>query len=143
MVSNPPANWPRVIPYLYYEDVAAAMDWLAKAFGFRETERIPGPGGSVVHGEMWLADGLIMVGSPGPDYRCPAKTGAVSAGLYVYVDDVNAHFAHARAAGAKILEELADQFYGDRRYMAEDPEGQRWAFGTHVRDVPPEEYRQQ
>ncbi len=57
------------------------------------------------------------------------------------MDDVDGHYERAKAAGAKIVEELADQFYGDRRYRAEDPEGHQWAFGQHVRDVPPEELK--
>ena len=141
MVANPPEDTPRVSPYLLYEDVASALVWLADAFGFRERMRIPGPDGSVGHAEMELADGVIMLGCPGPDYQNPKHAGHVTQEQYVYVDDVDAHFARAKAAGATILEEPADQFYGDRRYRAVDPEGHHWSFAQHIRDVAPEDMK--
>ena len=139
MPKNPPDNMPRISAYLLYEDVAAALDWLAKAFGFRERMRMPGPEGKILHAEMELADGVIMMGNPGADYRNPKHLGHVTQHLYVYVDDVDAHYEHARQAGAAILEGPEDQFYGDRRYGAEDPEGHQWFFAQHVRDVAPED----
>ena len=141
MPANPPKDMPRITPYLYYEDPATALAWLARAFGFRERLRMPGPDGSVMHAEMQLADGVVMMGRPGPDYRSPKRLGQVTQSLYVYVDDVNAHFRRAKDAGAKVIEEPADQFYGDRRYGAEDPEGHVWYFAQHVRDVSPEEMK--
>jgi len=139
--TNPPANMPRITPYLYYENVAAALSWLGKAFGFHERMRMPGPEGSIMHAEMELADGVIMMGRPGPDYRNPKRVGGVTQSLYVYVDDVDKHFIRAREAGAKILAEPADQFYGDRRYGAEDLEGHHWYFAQHVRDIAPEDMK--
>jgi PhnB protein len=141
MPANPPENMPRITPYLYYEDVATAVDWLAEAFGFRERMRLPGPDGTITHAEMELADGVIMLGHPGPDFRSPKRLGQVTQTVYVYVDDVDKHFERARGAGATILDEPEDQFYGDRRYAAEDPEGHRWYFGQHVRDVAPEDMK--
>jgi uncharacterized glyoxalase superfamily protein PhnB len=141
MPANPPENMPRITPYLLYEDVEAALAWLAKAFGLKERMRMPGPDGKIVHAEMVLADGLVMMGCPGPDYRNPKRLGQVTQNLYVFVDDVDKHFQHARESGAKILEEPVDQFYGDRRYSAEDPEGHQWFFATHVRDVSPEDMK--
>ena len=123
MPENPPSNTPRICAYLLYEDVGTAVDWLTKTFGFQERMRIPGPDGVVSHAEIELADGLVQMGCPGPDYRNPRNLGGVTHSLYVYVDDVDEHYAHARAAGAKILQEPTAQFYGDRRYGAEDPEG--------------------
>ena len=141
MATNPPPDMPRITPYLYYEDVAAALAWLARAFGFRERLRLPGPDGGIAHAEMQLADGVVMMGRPGPEYRNPKRLGQPTQNLYVYVDDVEAHFRRAREAGARILEPPADQFYGDRRYAAEDPEGHQWFFAQHVRDVSPEEMK--
>ncbi len=135
MPTNPPENTPRITPYLLYEDVAGAIGWLTTAFGFRESMRLPGPDGRIAHAEMRLADGLIMMGCPGPRYQNPKRLGQVTQHLYVYVDDVDAHFERARKTGAKIVEEPKDQFYGDRRYGAEDPEGHCWFFAQHVRDV--------
>jgi len=126
---------PRVTPYLLYEDVAGALDWLTRAFGFRERMRIPGPDGKVGHAEMELADGIIMMGCPGPQYQNPKRVGHVTQNLYVYVDDVDKHFEKAKKEGATILEEPKDQFYGDRRYGAVDLEGHHWYFAQHVRDV--------
>jgi uncharacterized glyoxalase superfamily protein PhnB len=103
--------------------------------------RLPGPDGNVTHAELELADGVVMIGHPGSDYRNPKRLGQVTQQVYVYVDDVDKHFEHARGAGAAILEEPADQFYGDRRYAAEDPEGHHWYFAQHVRDVAPEDMK--
>jgi uncharacterized glyoxalase superfamily protein PhnB len=139
MPSNPPVNTPRITPYLLYEDVSRAIDWLTDAFGFREQLRVPGPDGKTSHAEMRLSDGVVMMGCPGPDYQSPRRLGHVTQNVYVYVDDVDAHFLRARDAGAGILEEPTDQFYGDRRYGATDPEGHCWYFAQHVRDVTPQE----
>ena len=139
MPLNPPENMPRITPYLYYEDVAGALDWLARAFGFSERTRMPGPDGSIMHAEMECADGVIMTGCPSADYRNPSNLGQATQGLYVFVDDVDKHFRHAKESGAKIINEPEDQFYGDRRYTTEDPEGHQWFFATHMRDVAPED----
>jgi len=141
MPANPPDDMTRVTPYLHYQDVARALDWLARAFGFRERLRMPGPDGAITHAEMEYADGVIMLGCPGADYRNPKRLGQPTQSLYVYVDDVDKHFRTAREAGAEILEEPTDQFYGDRRYGATDPEGHLWYFAQHVRDVAPEDMR--
>ena len=141
MPKNPPENMPRITPYLHYEDVGAAIDWLARAFGFRERMRLSGPDGAIAHAEMQRDDGVVMMGNPGPQYKNPKRLGQVTQSLYVYVDDVNKHFIHAKQAGAKIIDEPADQFYGDRRYAAEDPEGHVWYFAQHVRDVKPEDMK--
>ena len=141
MPANPPENMPRITPYLFYEDVAGALDWLARAFAFRERMRLPGPDGRVTHAEMELADSVIMMGHPGTDYQNPKKTGHVNQLVYVYVDDVDEHFERAKGAGATILAEPEDQFYGDRRYGAEDLEGHHWNFAQHIRDVAPEDLK--
>ena len=138
---NPPEDTPRITPYLLYEDCASAIDFLAKAFGLRERMRMPGPDGVVVHAEMEFADSLVMLGHPGPDYRNPKNLGQVTQNLYVYVEDVDKHYAAAKNAGATILQEPTDEFYGDRRYGAEDSEGHHWYFATHVRDVAPEDMK--
>ncbi len=141
MPANPPENMPRITPYLYYKDVAGALEWLARVFGLKERMRMKGPDGGIMHAEMESADGVIMLGCPAADYRNPSQLGQVTQSLYVYVDDVDKHFRRAREAGAKVLEELKDQFYGDRRYGAEDPEGHHWYFAQHVRDVAPGEMK--
>jgi PhnB protein len=139
MTRNPPEGYPRVMPYLYYEDNGGALDFLTRAFGFEEKYRMTDEQGRIVHAEVSVGDGVVMLGTPGPDYRNPKRLGSSTQSVYVYVDDVDAHFSAAKDAGATIVQELEDKFYGDRSYGAEDPEGHVWYFGTHVRDVTPEE----
>ena len=121
----------RIAPYLLYEDGAAAIDFLTNAFGFEEVVRME-DGGVVNHAELKLGDDTVMLGYPGPDYRGPKKTGISNALVHVYVDDVDAHFERAKAAGAEIVTEPADQEYGDRRYDARDPEGHSWFFAAPI-----------
>jgi PhnB protein len=139
MVANPPENFPRVTPYLLYEDLESAMDWLVDTCGFEDRVRVPGPDGKPMHGELYLHEGVVMMGSPSNGYRNPKNLGGVTQLVYVYVDDVETHHAKAAAAGAKILAPPEDQIYGDRNYTLEDPEGHQWTFGQHVRDVAPED----
>ena len=121
----------RIAPYLLYEDGAAAIDFLIKAFGFEEVMRME-EGGVVNHAELRLGDDSIMLGDPGADYEGPNKADHRTALVHVYVDDVDAHFGRAKAAGAEIVMEPTDQEYGDRRYDAKDPEGQLWSFATNL-----------
>lgn len=129
-----------VIPMLAYEDGVAALEWLSRAFGFRETERMLGPDGSLSHGEMAAGQGVIMLATPTPDYQGPkrhreqceparrwSQVPYVIDGVLVHVEDVDAHCARARQAGAQILSEAEDTPFG-RRYRAEDLEGHRWMF---------------
>ena len=144
MPANPPDNMPRITSNLYYDDPASALEWLAKAFGFETRMSIPGPDGGVMHAEMQVADGVVMLSpASGADHWKSPKSlaGSVTQGLYVYVDDVDAHCARARAAGAIIQSELEDMFWGDRTYVVEDPEGHRWTFAQHTRDVAPEDMK--
>jgi PhnB protein len=128
-----------ITPYLLYEDVGAALLFLSKAFGFKEKLRYTGEAGYVNHAEMRLGDGKIFLGDPGEQYRNPKKVGE-TVSIYVLVDDVDAHYERAKAAGAAIDEEPADQVYGERRYSAVDPEGHRWFFAQPIKDVAPEEW---
>jgi uncharacterized glyoxalase superfamily protein PhnB len=134
------SNTPSVIPMLTYEDGIAALEWLAKAFGFRETQRLTAPDGRLSHGEMDVGDGQIMLASPTPDYQSPKRHREVCAqarkwsavpwiidGVLVFVDDLDAHFSRAKAAGATILSGIEEGPPG-RRYRAEDLEGHRWFF---------------
>jgi uncharacterized glyoxalase superfamily protein PhnB len=129
-----------IIPYLLYKDCDAALDWLARAFGFEEVLRYTGAEGYVNHAEMKLGEARIFMGDPGEHYRNPKELGQDTVGLYVYVDDVDAHFERAKAAGAEIIRPPEDQEYGDRRYDVPDPEGHRWYFASHIREAAPEEW---
>ena len=139
MPKNPPGGAARVTPYLLYHDCDAAIEFLTSALGFTEKYRMSGPNGKTVHAELDLEGGGIMLGNPGDDYKSPNELGGRTQTTYVYVGDVDAHYEHARAAGADIQRELQDQFYGDRTYGVHDPEGHSWSFATHVRDVSSEE----
>ncbi len=143
MAQTPPEGMPRMTPYLFYNDLAAALQWLEKAFGFQPRMSMPGPNGEIVHAEMALEDAVIMMG-PASDERgarSPQDLPAVTQSLYVYVDDIAAHFAQAKGVGAKIMSEPQDMFWGDRMYYALDCEGHHWNFAQHVRDIAPEDMK--
>jgi len=130
-----------ITPYLLYEDVAAAMDFLARAFGFEEVLRYADPDGSVTHAEMRLGDDMIYLGDPGDEYRNPDKLGGPTVLVGVSdLEDVDALCERARDAGAQITQEPADQAYGERRFGAADPEGQHWHFSQPIADVSPEDW---
>jgi PhnB protein len=135
MTANPPPGVPRILPHLVYEDVAGAVGWLTTVFGFAERSwaRHANHDGAIGRTQMEIADSLITIGEPSVHGDSPRR--GVSSMLYVYVDDVDAHYRRARAAGATIEFELEDVPWGDRRYQATDPEGHRWTFAQHVRDV--------
>jgi PhnB protein len=139
MPQNPPEGFPRVTPYLLYRDADAAIDFLTSAFGFTERVRMRGDDGKTNHAELDLEGGIVMLGNPGDDHKTPNELGGRTQIVYIYVDDVDAHFEHAKANGADIQRDPEDQFYGDRTYSVHDPEGHSWSFATHVRDVSPEE----
>jgi uncharacterized glyoxalase superfamily protein PhnB len=127
---------------VFYKDPLAALDWLEKAFGFERVMVITDANGNLAHSEMKFGDGYIMVGSEWADFvASPASVGARNTqSIHVHLKDgIDAHCQRARAAGAVIMREPADQFYGDRTYMARDPEGHVWSFGQTVRQVSREE----
>ena len=141
-IKNPPDGMPRITAGVYYEDSATALEWLEKAFGFKTRLKIPGPEGQIMHSELEYEDGLIFVGQAYPDEKKTSPQtldGAMTSGLYIYVDNVDAHCERSRDAGAEILQEPEDMFYGDRIYAARDLEGHQWKFAQHVRDVPLDE----
>jgi PhnB protein len=120
----------RIAPYLLYEDGASAIDFLTNALGFEEVMRMEDDNGDVNHAELRFGEDTVMLGDPGDDYRNPRNADHSTALVHVYVDDVDAHFERAKAAGAEIVMEPTDQEYGDRRYDAKDPEGHFWSFAT-------------
>ncbi len=123
-----------IYPSLSYDDAAAAIEWLCRAFGFSKRLVVPGPDGGVVHSELSLGDGgVIMVSSAKPEQGRVSPRGlpAVNQAICVQVDDPDSHFARAKEAGAIVLQELRDEEYGSRGYMVRDPEGHQWYFGTY------------
>ena len=122
-----------ITPYLYYEDVGAALAFLSKAFGFKKFgASMSGPDGKVNHAAMKLGDAMVMMGYPGPAYKNPRRLGEATQSLYINIDNVDKHCERARKAGAKIIEEPKDTAYGARRYGAEDPEGHHWFFAEDI-----------
>jgi len=144
MPANPPENMPRVTANVFYDDLAAALEWLSKAFAFETRMSMPGPDGGLVHAEMRVADSAIMMSPTATNelWKSPRPLGgSLTQGLYIYVDDVDAHHVRARSAGATIAAEPEEMFWGDRTYIAEDPAGHRWTFATHVREGSPEDMK--
>ena len=137
MVQNPPEGQNRVAPYLLYEDAASALTFLSDAFGLKERAAFKNEEGRVVHAEMTYEGETVMLGEPGGGFKSPAQTGGSPVLVHLYVDDVDKHYEVAKAAGAKITDELTDQPYGDRSFGAEDPQGHQWYFAQRVKDVDP------
>ncbi len=119
-------------PCLTYHNATAAIDWLCRVFGFTKQLVVPGPDGTVLHSELSLGTGVLMVSSPKPEMqRVAANTAGQVCTLSVYVADPDQHHAQAVAAGAKVIRPLQDEDYGARGYMAEDLEGHQWYFGNY------------
>jgi len=129
-----------LLPHLAYEDVAAAIAWLTKAFGFVEHYRYGEAEGRVQGAQMHLGDAWIMLRAARPGETSPMRAGLHTQSLTVFVEDVDAHYQRAKTAGAKIVEEFNEPFYGERQYGVEDLEGHHWLFSRHIRDVGPEEW---
>ena len=138
MVSNRSAPTATVVPILVYADVGKAIEWLCGAFGFVERLRVEHEG-VVFHAQLVVADGAIMLGRQGGEYRAPRR-GEVAQYVHVSVQDVDRHCEHAKRFGATILGPLNNKPFGERQYTAEDPEGHRWTFSQHVADVTPEQW---
>ena len=123
---------------IFYIDPLAALEWLARAFSFERSMLITDPDGSFAHGEMTFGDGYVIIGTEWASYTASsASTGGKNTQiLHVHLNaGIDAHCARARAAGAIIVRELNDEFFGDRVYSARDPEGHVWTFAQTVRIV--------
>ena len=140
-----PPGWPRISSSLYYRDAARMIDWLCKAFGFEVRLKVEGEGGRIEHSELTCGEGVIMVsqerlGDPRfrTDLKSPLSAGCNTQSLMIYVDDVDAHCARARAAGATIADEpsvhdYGEEYWSDRSYGALDPERHLWWFTQRLR----------
>lgn len=147
----PPRGWPRIAAAVFYDDAGRAIDWLCRAFDFEVRLRIEGENGRIEHSELVYGDGLVMVSSsgekPGRGAPLPCKSpralgGPNTQALCVCVEDADAHCERARAAGAKIMEpptthDYGEEYWADRSYRAEDPEGHQWWFMQRVREPKP------
>ena len=138
MNETPGATSQAFFPGMRYADAPAAIDWLERAFGLQRQAVYPGPDGTVAHAQLTFNGGMIMLGSYKEDvfhYKTPRQAGGVTQGVYVYVRDIEAHFARAEAAGAEIVVPLKETDYGSREYSARDLEGHLWHFGTYLPDM--------
>lgn len=125
-----------IVPSLRYRDAAAAIEFLCEAFGFARHLVVPGHDGTIRHGQLTLGDGMIMLGSArnrdfGALVKTPEELGANTQSAYVIVAEIDAHYEHAKAAGAEIVMDIEDMDYGGRLYSAFDPEGNLWHFGSY------------
>lgn len=126
---------PSVMPMLAYDDAPAAIEFLCKAFGFTETFRMDMPDGTVGHAELALGDGVVSLATTwtAGGLSSPRNLPAVHTQLFLRVDDVDEHYARARAEGATVVGEPRDEDHGERSYRAMDPEGHRWLFAGPLR----------
>jgi uncharacterized glyoxalase superfamily protein PhnB len=125
-------------PALFYKDPFAALDWLETAFGFERTMLITEADGSLGHSQMSFGNGFIMIGREWSEFTASPRSVGGKNTQYNHVHlaaGLDAHCERARAAGATIVREPVDEFYGDRVYMAKDPEGHVWSFAQTVRPV--------
>ncbi|MBS1808202.1 MAG: VOC family protein [Acidobacteria bacterium] len=136
-----PEGYHTVTPYLILQDAASALEFYKQAFGATELFRMADPSGKVGHAEIRIGNSPIMLGEEHPEmgYRGVQSYGGSPIGIMLYVEDSDALFAQAVAAGAKVEREIKDQFYGDRSGTVVDPFGYQWTISTHVEDVAPEE----
>jgi|ERR671923_406423 PhnB protein len=142
MAAKPiPEGYHTVSPYLAVESAAEAIEFYKKAFGAKERVRMDAPGGGIAHAEVEIGDSVVMLSDPFPQAstRPPKELGGTSASVMMYVEDVDAVVKQAVDAGATVLMEVADQFWGDRFGTIQDPFGHSWSISTHVEDLTPEE----
>ena len=139
-----PDGYHSITPYLIVSSGARALEFYKQALGARELMRMEQPGGKIGHAEIQIGDSRIMLADESPEMgaKSPHSIGGSPVGLMLYVEDVDARFAKAVAAGAKELRPVQDQFYGDRSGTLVDPFGHQWTIGTHTEDLTDEEINQ-
>lgn len=134
-VQAKPKGYHSLTPYLVVEGASRLIEFLEEVFDAEQKELMPAPGNRIGHAELRIGDSVVMLGDAGgPHAPMPAM-------LYVYVDDVDATYQRALAAGATQVQPVADQFYGDRSGGVKDPCGNLWWIATHIEDVPPDELK--
>ncbi len=134
-----PPGYHTVTPYLVVRDAAKSIDFYNRAFGAKEIGRMDGPDGKVAHAELQIGDSRIMLSEEMMANKSPQSLGGSAVAIFLYVDDVDAVFDQAVAAGAKSDMPPTDMFWGDRYGKLTDPFGHLWALATHIEDVAPEE----
>ena len=139
-----PDGYHSVTPYLIVDDGAAALDFYQKAFSASEMFRMQGPDGKIAHAEIKIGDSPIMLADEYPDMQAlsPKTLNGTAIGICLYVEDCDAMFDRAVAAGATVMKPLTDEFYGDRSGTVADPFGHKWTISTHKEDLTPEDIEQ-
>lgn len=136
-----PDGYATVTPYLTPDDGKAAIEFYKRAFGATEHVVMAAPDGRIAHAELQIGDSIVMLSDKFPQSAAstPKELGGTTVGIFLYVEDVDAVVKAAADAGATVLQEPEDQFWGDRLGQVKDPFGNVWQIATHVEDVPPEE----
>lgn len=136
-----PDGYHTITPYICVNDAANAIEFYKKAFGATELMRLADPSGRIGHAEVKIGDSHLMLADEFPEmnFRSPQSLGGSPVTIHLYVEDVDAIANQAVAAGAKLVKEVKDQFYGDRSGTVEDPFGHVWYIATHKEDVSLEE----
>ena len=138
-----PEGYHTVTPYLILKNAGEAIEFYKKAFGATEVYRLDAPGGMVAHAEVKIGDSHVMLSDEWPDFDAfgPATRGGTTVSLVIYVEDCDARFDRAVAAGGTAVRPMTDHFHGDRMGTLKDPFGHQWSIGKHLEDVSPEEMK--
>ena len=136
-----PEGYHTITPYIVVDDAEKAIEFYKDAFGADEHIRIPGPDGKIAHAELQIGDSKIMLSDPfeQSNVRAPSERGGPTASIFMYVEDCDAIFQQAKTAGASVVSELEDMFWGDRFGTISDPYGHVWSIATHKEDLSEEE----
>jgi uncharacterized glyoxalase superfamily protein PhnB len=126
-----------LLPHLVYRNVPEASTWLQRVFGFKQHYHYGDPIGGA---QLFLGNAYIMIAGPRPGTQSPAQLGFGTQSLTIFVEDVDAHYAATKQAGAAIVEDLNETIYGEKQYAVTDLEGHRWLFSQHIQDLSPEDW---
>ena len=143
-VKKIPDGYHSITPYLTVKNGSQAIEFYKKAFGAKELVRMMTPDGkAIAHAELKIGDSAFMLADEFPEMKnlSPTTLGGSSSGIFLYVEDVDKTFNQAVSEGAKVVDSVKDQFWGDRHGSIEDPFGHRWSISTHIKDLSPEEMK--
>ena len=142
-VKKIPEGYHSITPALIVKDGNAAIEFYKKGFGAEERHRMESPDGRIGHAELKIGDSIVMLTDEFPEMKClsPKSIGGSPVSMYIYVEDVDDTFNKAVSAGAKVLDPVKDQFWGDRHGRIEDPFGHLWSIATHKKDLSSEEMK--
>jgi PhnB protein len=142
-VKKIPEGYHSITPALIVKDGNAAIEFYKKGFGAEERHRMKSPDGRIGHAELKIGDSIVMLTDEFPEMKClsPKSIGGSPVSMYIYVEDVDDTFNKAVSAGAKVLDPVKDQFWGDRHGRIEDPFGHLWSIATHKKDLSSEEMK--